>query len=470
MPIPDVTINVQDGALGLVPSLNNNVVACVGVSSAGTANAVLSFGAGNVQAVTDALGTGPLVETAAALVQAGINVVTCKATTSTPGSQGAVTPTGGGTSVMTTTGTARDSYDVVVLVTKAGTNNVGDSAFKVSLDGGLNYGPETALPVAASYLVPNTGITLVFGAGTLVAGGTYSFTATGPVFDNTNLNTALTALMADARTWFLLNVVGIPADATAMQTFFGTISTQMASAAAKYRYARAVLSAPWGLTDAALITAMQALSSTRMSIAADWNRLTSAVSGASLKRGTSLILSLRAGQVDPGTDVAQFDLGALPGVVSINRNEEATPGLDVVGYSTLRTFIGAPGFYPTNFRLFGGPTSDFQFLQHGRCIDIACQVARVGYLRFLNSNLLVDKTTGKILESEAARIEAYVNAQLRAALSQPGYVTDVYTVVDRTNNILSTNQLLAAVRVIPKAYAKNIAVTIGFFNPSLNPV
>lgn len=470
MPIPDTSINIKDGGLGLVPQLNNNTVALLGVCSGGVDNSVNAFGGGNTQAVADTLGTGPLVESAAAIVQAGCPVIACKVHTTTPGSQGAVTHVGTGTSVVTTTGAALDSYEALVKVTKAGTNNLGDSAFQVSLDGGLTYGPEVALPVATTYLIPGTGITLNFAAGTLVVGDTFAFTATGPAFGNTDMNTALTALLADARTWFLLELVGIPADATAMATFFGTLDTGLSGAAAKFRYARAIMSAPWGLTDAALIAGIQALSSTRVAIGADWGRFGSVLSGRDMKVPSTFEAAIRAAKIDPGVDPSRVLDGPLTGLISLNRDEAATPGLDVARYTTMRTFTGLAGFYLTNFRLASSPTSDFQYLQHGRVMDIACAIARIGFLRFLNDSVLVDKKTGLILETEARRIENYVNALERASITQPGFATDVTVVVDRTVNMITTGQLKARVSITPLAYMKSISVDVGYVNPALQAV
>lgn len=471
MSIPEANITIKDGALGLVPQSTANVVACVGVSSAGTANVVQSFGAGNVQAIVDAFGSGPLVEQMALIAAAGAPVIGVKTTTTTPGSSAAVVKVGAGTSVMTLSGTPNDAYELKMLITRAGSSpTANEAAFKVSLDGGLTYGPEVALPSAGAYVIPNTGLTATFAVGTLIVDNTYSSTCTAGAYNTTDLNTAIDALLADPREWFLLNVVGVPADSAALAGFFAALDTKMTTAQTAFRFARAMLSAYSG-ADAALITSFAALSSLRVGIAAGFERMVSPLNGAQLLRSSSFVISKRLAQIPPSEDAGRIASGSIGGeVTSLVRDEGKTPALDAVGVSTLRTHVGLPGFYATNARLKAPGTSDFQFFHHGRVMDIASKATRLGVLRFLNDTVLVDKATGFIAEAEARKIEAYVTDLVRSSVTRPGYASDATVLVRRNNNILSDQTLYVDVRVIPLGYVKAITATIGFFNPALQPV
>jgi len=90
-------------------------------------------------------------------------------------------PTGPATTV-TVTGTPSTNvpandlgvYDVVVKIVLGGT--VGTFTFQVSLDGGLTYASGT-ITSASTYLIPGTGLTLNFAAGTYVATDLYAFKA-----------------------------------------------------------------------------------------------------------------------------------------------------------------------------------------------------------------------------------------------------------------------------------------------------
>src|SRR4051812_30861879 len=115
MSLPDSTLTILDGALGVVPQDSSGISALIGTSSSGTANTVTEYG--DIQSVRTDFGSGPLIE-AAELVfaEGGGPVMIVKATTSTPGAASAVVPTGTGTSVMTVSGGAKDAYSVVVLI------------------------------------------------------------------------------------------------------------------------------------------------------------------------------------------------------------------------------------------------------------------------------------------------------------------------------------------------------------------
>lgn len=471
MSIPETSITIRDGALGLVPQSSQNVVACLGVSSSGTVNSVASFGAGNVQDIVSTFGQGPLVEQMALIAAAGAPVIGVRVNASTAGTNSAVTKVGTGTSVGSVAGVPNDAYEVKVLITRAGSSpTANEAAFKVSLDGGLTYGPEVALPTAGSYLIPNTGVTITFAVGTLVVADTYSFTCTAGSYTTSDLNTAIDALLADAREWFLLNVVGVPADVTALQGIFAAVDTKMTTAQTAFRFARALVSSP-DITDSALVTGVASLQSNRVGIAGGFERMVSPLTGFQLKRSTSFTIAKRLAQIPPSEDAGRVASGAVGGeVVSLLRDEFKTPVLDQVGIATLRTHVGLPGVYVTNARLKAAGTSDFQFFHHGRVMDLASKAARVGMLRFLNDSVLVDKATGLIIESEARKIESYVGEQVRSAVTRPGYASDVSVLVRRTNNIISDQTLYCDVRVVPLGYVKSISASIGFFNPALQPV
>lgn len=469
MPIPDATLSIKDGALGIVPPNVNGTVALVGTCSLGTVNTLYSFN--DIQALREVLGTGPLVEAAAHVLAISGGPVYCvKAANSTAGAFGAVTKVGTGLSVLTLTGSVPvDSYDVRVLIVSGGANPAaGTVTFKVSLDAGRTYGPTTALPASGIYVVPNTGITLNFSATTLVAADVYSFTTTGPAYNTTDLNTAIDVLLGDPREWFLLYAVGVPADATAMQGIFAALDSKLATAAANYRYARGLMQAFSG-ADAAIITAVASLSSTRVMLAGGFAQLLSVVNGALNERPAATAIAARAAKATPAEDLGRVASGPLTGITALVRDEFRTPGLDDAGLATLRTHVGLSGFYVGNGRLKAPAVSDFQFLQYGRVMDIGSRTVRQGMLRYLNDSVRVSSTTGRILEEDAKAIESSIEGQLRATVTSNGYASDVAVIVDRTVNILSTQRLPVKFRIVPLGYAKFIDGEIGFSNPALQP-
>ncbi len=470
MTLPYANVAVRDGALGIVPQSSNGTVALVGTCSGGVNNTVYSFT--DIQTLKDTLGSGPVVAAAALILAiAGGTVVVCKAISTTAASFGAVVKVGTGVCVVTLTGsTPLDSYLLQLLIVQGGTNPAaGTATFKVSLDGGRTYGPETSVPTGGTYTDATKGLTIIFSAASLVAGDTYAATCVGPAYSTTDLGTAIDALAADPRTWFLLYAVGIPADATASQAVFALLQTKMATAATNYRFARSLMQFA-DLADAAIITGGAALADTRVMVAAGFANVLDVTNGSFPKAPAAHIGAARAAAVPPSEDLGRIASGAVKGVAVLIRDEFRTPGLDIAQYLTLRTHVGQPGAYITNPYIKAGLSSDFKFLQYARVMDIASDAVRAGMLRFLNDSVRVNATTGVILEEDARGIERFIESGLRNAVTIPGYASDCSVVIDRTVNVLSTQRLAVKFRVIPLGYAKYIDGDLGFSNPSLQPV
>jgi hypothetical protein len=169
--------------------------------------------------------------------------------------------------------------------------------------------------------------------------------------------------------------------------------------------------------------------------------------------------------VPPQEDLGRLASGSLPGVISLARDENATPGLDASRFTTLRTFPGRAGFYVTNGRLMAPAGSDFTYLQYGRVMDIACAAVHQALLNYVNDSVRVN-TNGTIREPDAKAIEAFVSNYVRNSLPA-GSISDLTFSVSRTNNVLSTQTLATTLRILPLGYAKYITADIGFQSAAL---
>lgn len=477
MSLPDVSVTIRDGALGLVAPNSNGVQVVVGVSSQGDTTAVHQYS--DMASLVSDFGVGPMVEAAAqVLAVAGGPVAVFRIAPTTPGSNGSVTAGSGntGTTVMTVTGTPNDQYLVLVKCITGAVITSGNAQVQVSFDNGLTYGP--LLNVSTGGAVSNltngnnaaTGLSLAFttaASANMAAGDTYSFSSTAGTFANSDLATAMTALLADPTTWFMAHIVGIASSSANAASFASTVDTALSSAATNsFRYAMALIDLPQD-TDANLKTAFASFSSKRVGYCAGFVNVTSPITGSRYLRPGSWALATRLSAIPPQEDAGRVATGPLLGVTAISRDEFKTPGLDSFGFSTLRTIVGLPGFYITNPRLPSGVTSDFQFIQYRRVMDIGASAARTALLTILNSQVRVDPTTGYILEQDAQSIEAYVLGQLSTQLVQPGYCQTVSNTVKRNINVLATQSIYDTIRVLPFAYAKYITEDIGFTNPGL---
>ena len=475
MSLPDVTITIADPALGLAPPDTSRQQAKVGVCSLGTNNQVYTFG--DPVALAAALGRGPLVDAALdTLIATGQPVVCVPVESDVAGAVSSVTHAGTGTGTAAISGTPNDSFDLIVKFVTGAANLAALPTFKYSLDGGRTY--SGVITAAASYVIPNTGLTLGLtnGSGTSwVAGDTYSFTCSAPGATATKYMAAVDALLADSSEWFMCHLVGVQADTATAATFFATLDSKAAAMEAAYRYAFFLMELPED-TDANIKTAFTALaaSSKRVAVAAGMCALASKLTaGSLLKRPVGWPVATRLSAIRAGSDAGRFASGSLPGVTlpSGFRDERSTPGLDAINLITLRTFVGVGGIFITNGKMKSGTTSDYQVITNRRVVDIGCKAVRNSALSLINESVRVNPTgaanAGRILEADARAIDAQVGQALSSAVVATGDASASQVVTSRTDNIISDGVLNILARITPLGYARSIAVNIGLTNPAI---
>nr|WP_279231971.1 DUF2586 family protein [Thermus hydrothermalis] len=465
--LPGVTINVQDGNLGVLPALGEGVHVKIGVASQGPVNEVVAVS--DTKRAKEVFGSGPLLEAiGVAFAQGAGAIYAVRVNASVAGTVGTISKTGTGTGTLAASGSPLDAYEVVVRITRTGAR--GTAAFVYSLDGGDNWSPEIAVPSGGTYTLPGTGLTLTFTNGatepSFVQGDEFRFTTTAPGYSLTDLNNALNALFAQAQLRYqFVHVVG-----AATPTVAAAVDARMTEAATQHRYIWAILDAE-DKSDSQLRTDWASFASTRVGVGAGYAEIASPITGRVHRRPISWLWAGRRAARPAQEDVGRVASGPLVGVVRLHRDEYVTPGLDEARFTTARTYPAYAGYYLTQGRLMAPPGSDFELDQYRSVMDLACTVAYQAGLRFVNESIRVDPATGGIAERDAVRVEGYIAGMLRAALK--GKVSEiegqpaVRVTVDRTENILSSRRLPVSIAIIPLGYAKFISVEIGFENPAL---
>jgi hypothetical protein len=373
------------------------------------------------------------------------------ATTGTP------TLTGTGT-LSVTVGSASpvDAYKAQIAITTGGA--LGVAMFTYSLDNGATVSAVQLVPPSGSFVVPDAGLVLTF-AGTFTAGDGYSFTTTGASFSSTDLTNAWNALVADPRQWFMCHVVGAAASVGAAATLAASLDTLAAAAASNYRFVRVLMEVPSD-TDANTLAAFASTVTQRVSWCAGFETLTSPLNGRDLSRNIAWTTAGRIAAIPPAEDPGRVASGALLSVLSLGRDEFATPGLDNGRFTTHTTILGLAGFWVTNWRLGAQAGSDFSFGQYGRVMDLIAAAYRNGLLKYLNESLRVN-ADGTINSKDAASIEAFLEDFIRNSL--PAFtVSSLSVTIDRTVNLLATQTLKSMCRVVPVGYAKQIQGDLGY--------
>ncbi len=482
MSSPSAKVNELDGGLGILPSSAGPLQALIGTAQSGPLNTPVAYA--SAPAVQSTFGVaGPLVEAACyAIEHYGAPVVLVRATGTTAGTTSDLVTTGvAGTSVVTIDGTVHpaDDAEVGIVVLNGGTIGVAGITIQYTYDNFRTLSPVTALGTANTFTVPNS-IKFNFAAGTLLANDKVTATAHAPVWLTADLQTALDALIASTQPWEYVTILG---DATgAVQD---AVDARMATAhnGGKHRWAQIHFRMPnVGESDSAYQTAASTsfLSHTSTSVEryAGAAKVLSSVSAQQRRRSPIFPVAPLYASVTEEKDIAKKLYGPLPGVQIRDDNgnldehdEFEEPGLDDLKFTTLRTWPNGNGaVYVNNPRIACPVGSDFVLVQYRRVMNLARTVLQAYLETRVNDEILVDASTGFILESEARDIESGANATLETALLNPGKASSAVFVLSRTDNLLSTQTLTYQVRVVPLGYAKTITGTIAFNNPALRVI
>jgi hypothetical protein len=480
---PSVTINEQDGQLGVLPPSAGRLLALIGAAPSAALAINTPAAYGKVKDLKTALVRGPLLEKAAHHVERyGKPILIVRTADTTAGGGTALTNAGTGTSVVTVSGgdEPEDDYEVYLKCILGGTIGTGPITIQVSLDGGRTLSANISLGTANSYDIPDptgglSGVRLAFAAGTLVTGDVITGRTTAPQWNAAELGSGLDALALTTHNWEGVEVVGA-IDATA----FDTLETKIAAmvAAGKNHSWIANCRVPnIGESEATYLAAMNAIFSSKTTkhgtLCFGAQEMISSVSGRQYMRPVSHVAGSWEYSRSEEIDGADINLGSLPcSIRDVNGNpkyhdETANPGADDGRFYTLRTWEGYPGVYVNRPRLFSVTGSDFQLIPHRRVMNIARDVLRNYFTRRLNKPIRVDKSTGFILESEALEIEGGATAALRSALTQKPKASDAYFVLSRTDNLLSTQTLTGDARIVPLAYPEFADLGLSYFNPAL---
>jgi Protein of unknown function (DUF2586) len=472
----DVLVEFDDGNLGLLPG-GGSVHLKIGTCSLGQPNVLTSVR--TTKQVKERLGTGRLAESAASSIgEKAAPVLVVPATPSTGGID-AIVHTGTGTAVLNdgdgslVESQPLDAYEVIIRITKAGVNLVaGTAAYIISLDGGDTFEDERAVPINGIIEPENTGLTLTFTTGTFVVGDEYTLNTSAPSASVSSIIAALGVALADPRPWRFVHIIGAATPALA-----AAVNVKMQEATLSKRYTRAILEYRGknaGETDAQYEAAFIAdfgnftSSEGRVAIVVGDVELTSPLTGRSNKVNWAQFLTGRIARRSVAEDAGRVRTGAADGVTKLYY-DGADETLNAVRAITPHPRFGRQGVYSSRGYTMAPNGSDYKFLQHGFIADKVATVGGDAALKYLNDQIAVDPVTGFIDETEAQGIEADIGGVLRAALVEPGELVNVEVVVERQNNILSTEELILEYIMTPFGYAGTIRIRIGYRNPRLIP-
>jgi hypothetical protein len=500
--IPTVTITVQDNgssAALAVPltSIQLKVGCAVGGSS------YQAFATTSATALQTQFTGGPLVEAAGLVCQAGMVALCIAAPIVTKGTANAVQATvpGGSTSTLTTTLDSTngcwDTYYVRIKCVTGCTIGVAGGIVQVSLDAGRNYGTPIALGTAntlvlgAAFSPPTiggTGIQINFGAGTLVAGDYWSFGTVGPNWNNSGVQTALSAFFASQ--YAVAGVGSVHIVGTASSGDLPVFQTSLQTGVTGYVFERAIVElrdalapAAWGgsgETEATWINALATVVSganAQPRVCADggYYNTPSAFSNAAgglpsyrrplawshAVRRTQIPLQRRAGRVKDGPySTIVVSPGSDPTDGFVYHDERTTPGLNAARIGSAMTWPkkGA-GFFQCQEPLLSAPGSQFTELVIGNVLDAACDIGYAAGVEEVSDDLTT-QSNGTLDPIDLNMFQANIQQALNVGLVQTPLVSAVQAIVSATQNVQATGIIPVTIVVTPRGYANAIAETI----------
>jgi hypothetical protein len=477
MGVPAVNQTELDGSLGILPPSSGELLTIVGWSSAGPIATPATYG--SVSSLVGDFGSGPMVEAAARHIdQTGNPVCVCRSDKTTDGAYGSITQTGTGLCVVTahTATKPYDDYEVLINVVLGGTVGTGPVTLQWSLDGGRNFAPPVSLGVATTYLIADGNVQIDMTSATLVTGDTISFRTSAPIPNATQLGAAIDSLRTTTINIGIIEIA-CPIDTT----LFDQIETSMAAlyAILKFKaWVGSIRTPNLAESESSYLAAQSGFASKATKIGelcAGACEFVSGVSRRKYRRPPSFVLASLEATVQEHIDIAAISLGPLVGVSITDangnpkhHNELLNPGLDDARFSTLRTWVGRQGVFPTRPRIFSSAGSDFYLMPHRRVMNLA-RATTHAYLELrLSKPVAVNPVTGFILEEEALEIEAGGNAALAAVLGQAPKASAWKMVLSRTDNIISTKTITVTTRITPLGYPEFISESIGYTNPALS--
>jgi hypothetical protein len=455
--LPGVYDTDQDGSTGVAPQTDpTGIVAIIAASSDATMAIDTPMMFTDLATSQANGGSGPLVELGAYFLAITGKPIVLIRVTGTAAVYSAIDHTKVvGTSVPTAGGTTPlDTFPVQVKIGVGGVIGVAGITYSYSIDNGETWSQPQALGTAASIAIPGTGVTFTLTAAqTFVAGDLFTCTTTGPRVQESDIANALAALEATTLPWD-----GVFIDGDGDQTMIAAVDTWLASLAATGEYKWGSLNTRLktvGESEATYATAMQtirnATSSKYLHVGAEGCDAISPIRDVYMVRQAHLGIIARALTGDIGRMASVPGDGPLesirittPSGAPKYHNEQKNPGLDDMGFSTLRSIPRRVGAYNTLTRLFSPPGSDWVFVPHARVMNLAKQIAYDKLSAITSLGIHTQKIKNAqgdivrvITEADAQKIEGLVNPEYTQQISGENLANAATFTLSRSDDLSS---------------------------------
>lgn len=337
-----------------------------------------------------------------------------------------------GTSVITVTeggdGTLTD-MDATLTVVTGGTIETAGIVLSLTIDGGA-VTKTIRLGTATTYVIPDVGLTINFAAGTLVAGESYTWTATGPMYDSSGITLARTGMASKGfaiRSWL------VDSETTSLTAALATaIATQAAAYVTsnkRYILARTdtedLTEATWVAEAAAQNATYDAVTSTdgRLVLGFGRRRIVCPLTGWAFRRGPSWAASLR--EYEPGWDIHnttwRYDRGPLGSTgwyaesSDVEHDERVDGGALASRFTCFTSLDNSPGIYIAKDVSRASSDSVLFLPSNVHVTNAVCTVIQAATTLLLGQDL-IKQSDNTIDPNQAVTLEEGVNGALKRAV------------------------------------------------------
>lgn len=186
--------------------------------------------------------------------------------------------------------------------------------------------------------------------------------------------------------------------------------------------------------------------------------------------GTALNAISRASVHENISYVRKFNmLGGTLSVPSVFNNSNPSntllETLNDRGYIFFRKHVGIAGIYFNDSHTCTAVTDDYCFIENNRTIQKAMRLIRAALLPDLGSPINVNPTTGQLTPEVVKKLEVQGKRVIDEQMLNQGEISGFTFTIDENQNILSTNELVSELEIVPVGTARKFVVKIGFTNP-----
>lgn len=488
-----ISVTFTDGGTGQTAGYSGPATLLIGVAAMNTGYSVGNiYPIGSIDDIRTVLKNGPLAAYAAQYINIAGPTLYVYAVTGTAGANSSVTQTGTGTT-MTITGTAADTYGLLVRCTTAGT--VGTTAkVQVSLDNGYTWGVEfTANTTDTNLNDPygnSTGLAVRWAAGDISALTTYSANCMPKYVASGAIDAAMKAAALDGtKDWRFVHVVGAASEQVADATNAATqaaVATQLGTSCidsyfkSRGRLLSSLCDGPDNLArgsqdstfDTAVFAAFAsvAVSAGCVYVGHGAIEVNDPISLLRCRRSCSILLgAVFAKKIASNKEYESSawvgGTGPLPGCLRIFRDDQtATVKASANRAISVMTQPRTKGYYSSIPKTLAPSNSDYKKVTRSL---VANSIATQAYDATIpmQSMPLYLKANGSLTEESALRIENTITAAVLdkyASHISPPTKELPLIVVNRTNNVATTDEVKYTIQMIPLGEADTITISAGY--------